>query len=127
MAGPHPCAPGWTFSRLEGRTCRAEVADSIRAEVTMQAGHMRHEPSIVASAGAFWRDGAPAQRVGYVVGALLFFSGLLHLAILATSGGSWYGPVLLRQSGTFGLSFGRSLVPIVWVVSLFRVRARASA
>jgi hypothetical protein len=40
---------------------------------------MRTEtPSIVGSVPPFWRDSSRVEHVGYVVGALLFTSGLLH-------------------------------------------------
>jgi hypothetical protein len=58
---------------------------------------------------------------------MLFVSGLLHLAILVVSGGSWYGPLSLRKPATFGLSFGLTLVTIVWVTSFLSIRSRARA
>jgi len=42
-------------------------------------------------------------------------------------GGSWYGPVSLRKPMTFGLSFGLTLISIVWVTSFLHLRARARA
>src|SRR5262245_57543713 len=72
-------------------------------------------PSIVASFASFWRDGRRLERVGYAVGALLLVSGLIHFAVLIMSGGSWYGPLSFRKAATFGLSFGLTLITIVWV------------
>jgi hypothetical protein len=72
----------------------------------------------------FWRRGRTVERAGYIVGALLFVSGLIHLAILAIGGGSWEGPVSLRKPATFGLSFGLTLLTIVWVAALLRLSAR---
>lgn len=64
------------------------------------------------------------ERVGYLAGVLLLASGLLHLAILVMSGGSWEGPLSWRKPATFGLSFGLTLMTIVWVTSFMRLRER---
>jgi hypothetical protein len=55
------------------------------------------------------------ERAGYVVGALLILSGLVHLAILVASGATWEGPLSFRKPMTFGFSFGITLITIVWV------------
>jgi hypothetical protein len=60
-----------------------------------------------------------------VIGALLLASGLIHLGILAISGGSWLGPLSLRKPMTFGLSFGLTLITITWVSSFLRLGDRA--
>jgi hypothetical protein len=65
------------------------------------------------------------ERVGYLIGALLLTSGLVHLGILGISGGSWTGPLSLRKPATFGLSFGLTLLTITWVSSYLRLGARA--
>jgi hypothetical protein len=70
---------------------------------------------------------APIERVGYLTGILLLASGLVHLAILLTSGGSWNGPLSWRKPTTFGLSFGLTLMTIVWVTSFVRLRERTRA
>jgi len=64
------------------------------------------------------------ERLGYGVGALLLASGVIHVAILVIGGGSWYGPVSLRKAATFGLSFGITLITIVWVASWLPLRRR---
>lgn len=69
--------------------------------------------SIVASLRAFWTHGLRIERVGYIVGASLLVSGVIHLAILIVGGGSWQGPLSLRKPMTFGLSFGLTLITIV--------------
>src|SRR6267142_2315028 len=74
---------------------------------------------------SFWRRGQTVERAGYVVGALLLVSGLLHVLILAIGGGSWEGPLSLRKAATFGLSFGLTLITIVWVVSWLRLGHRS--
>jgi hypothetical protein len=83
--------------------------------------------SLAAALWSFWRRGAVAERAGYVVGGLLVSSGLVHLAILVIGGGSWEGPVSLRKAATFGLSFGLTLVTIVWVTTWVRMRKRSRA
>ena len=60
-----------------------------------------------------------------MVGALLLASGLIHLTILVIGGGSWQGPVSLRKPATFGLSFGLTLLTIVWVASFLPLGERA--
>jgi hypothetical protein len=65
------------------------------------------------------------ERVGYIVGSLLLISGLIHFVILVIGGGSWQGPLSLRKPATFGLSFGLTLITIVWVSSFLRVGERA--
>jgi hypothetical protein len=67
------------------------------------------------------------ERAGYGIGALLLVGGLVHLAILIASGGSWEGPLSWRKPATFGLSFGLTLITIVWVASFLRLEDRARA
>jgi len=86
---------------------------------------MTRPQSIVASLWSFWSLGRPVERAGYIVAALLLASGLVHFAILAISGGSWQGPLSLRKPTTFGLSFGLTLITIVWVASFLRLGDRA--
>jgi hypothetical protein len=81
--------------------------------------------SIGGSLWSFWHRGRKVERAGYLVGVLLLVSGLLHLAILAIGGGSWEGPLSLRKAVTFGLSFGLTLITIVWVASFVRLGDRA--
>ena len=82
---------------------------------------MAQPQSIVASSWAFWTRARRVDRVGYIVGALLLTSGLIHLAILVIGGGSWQGPVSWRKPASFGLSFGLTLITIVWVASFLRL------
>jgi len=62
---------------------------------------------------SFWHRGRAVERIGYLVGAVLLASGLIHFALLAIGGGSWAGPLSLRKPTTFGLSFGLTLITIV--------------
>ena len=73
---------------------------------------------------SFWNRGRRVERVGYVVGALLLTSGLIHLGILAVGGGSWEGPLSLRKPAVFGLSFGLTLITIVWTASFLPLGGR---
>jgi hypothetical protein len=40
-----------------------------------------------------WTEGTRTERVAYVVGGVLFASGLAHVGYLLVTGGSWTGPV----------------------------------
>jgi hypothetical protein len=62
--------------------------------------------------------------VAFVVGAALFLSGLVHLALLAISGGPWTGPLSLRKAASFGLSFGLTLATVAWVTHFIRLGPR---
>lgn len=66
----------------------------------------------------------PVERVAYVVGALLFVSGLVHLGVLITSGTTWLGPLSYRKAATFGLSFGLTLATLAWATSHLRMPER---
>src|SRR6516165_7516029 len=81
--------------------------------------------SVGSALWSFWRRGSLVERAGYGVGALLLVSGLVHLAILIASGGSWEGPLSWRKPATFGLSFGLTLITIIWVASFLRQGDRA--
>lgn len=62
-----------------------------------------------------WDEGTRLERAAFVIGGVLFGSGLAHLVILTVSGGPWTGPVSLRKAATFGLSFGLTLATVTWV------------
>ena len=76
---------------------------------------------------SFWSRGRRTERAAYIVGALLLASGLIHVMILITGGGSWQGPLSLRKPTTFGLSFSLTLITIVWVASFLRLSDRVRA
>jgi hypothetical protein len=90
-------------------------------------GAMLRLKSMIVSLASFWRRGTPAERTGYVAGALLMISGLIHLVILMIAGGSWEGPLSLRKPTTFGLSFGLTLMTIVWVTEFLQLKKRTRA
>ena len=71
-----------------------------------------------------WVDGRPIERMAYVVGGVLFVSGLVHVAVLLVTGWTWIGPVSLRKAATFGLSFGLTVASLAWATSFLRLRAR---
>ncbi|WP_285610000.1 hypothetical protein [Actinokineospora globicatena] len=71
-----------------------------------------------------WRDARPVERLSYAVGAALFASGLVHVAVLLVTGWTWMGPLSLRKAATFGLSFGLTLATVAWATSFIVVRAR---
>jgi len=64
------------------------------------------------------------ERMAYVLGGLLILSGLIHLAVLLVSGGSWEGPLSLRKPMTFGLSFGLTLVNVTLIASFVSLEDR---
>jgi hypothetical protein len=80
---------------------------------------------IASAPRSFWDLASTPERAGYLVGIALLASGLVHVAILVIAGGSWEGPLSLRKPATFGLSFGLTLITIVWVVRFLNVGARA--
>jgi hypothetical protein len=77
------------------------------------------------SLGSFWDRGTRVERTGYLVGVLLLTSGVIHLGILVTGGGSWEGPLSLRKPAAFGLSFGVTLITIVWASSFLLLGTRS--
>lgn len=72
-----------------------------------------------------WAGARRVERAGYVAGAVLMLSGVFHLGVFAVDGGPWEGPVSWRKAVTFGLSFGLTLVTIVWVSSYVPLGRRA--
>lgn len=80
---------------------------------------------ITASLWACYAQGRPAERACYVIGAVLFASGLFHLGVFAVDGGPWLGPVSWRKAVTFGLAFGLTLITITWVGSFVRLGDKA--
>ena len=67
------------------------------------------------------------ERAAYWIGGLLILSGVIHLAILVTSGGTWEGPLSLRKPATFGLSFGLTLINVTLIASFVSLSDRARA
>jgi hypothetical protein len=76
---------------------------------------------------SFWSRGKRVERAGYLVGALLLTSGVIHLGVLVIDGGSWEGPLSLRKPAVFGLSFGLTLITIVWAASFLPLGTRTRA
>lgn len=83
--------------------------------------------AITRALSSFWHGARNVERGGYSVGALLLLSGVSHLAILLVGRYSWEGPLSLRKAATFGLSFGLTMITVVWVASFLRLGDRARA
>ena len=64
------------------------------------------------------------ERAAYWTGGLLLLSGVLHLVVLLTSGGTWEGPLSLRKPTTFSLSFGLTLVNVTLITSFLPLKNR---
>jgi hypothetical protein len=64
------------------------------------------------------------ERAACTIGGLLILSGLVHLAILLMSGGSWEGPLSFRKPATFGLSFGLTLINVTLMASFVSLTDR---
>lgn len=63
------------------------------------------------------------ERAAYVVGSVLLLSGVIH-GVLLIGGGAWEGPLSLRKPTTFGLSFGVTLINIVFIASFVPLKDR---
>lgn len=74
--------------------------------------------------GAFFTRGSRLDRVCYLIAAVLFASGLVHLVLQLATGGSWIGPLSMRKPITFGVAFGLTLATITWVTTFIRIRPR---
>jgi hypothetical protein len=75
----------------------------------------------------FWDGAGSLERAAYRVGVALMASGVFHVGVFLVDGGAWEGPVSWRKAVTFGLSFGLTLVTVVWVTSFVRLGARERA
>ncbi|MDQ0377766.1 hypothetical protein [Amycolatopsis thermophila] len=73
-----------------------------------------------------WARGRTVDKAAYVVAAVLFTSGLVHLVILVASGTTWEGPLSYRKAMTFGLSFGLTLAGLAWATSFLTIRRRTA-
>jgi hypothetical protein len=67
------------------------------------------------------------ERAAYWTGGLLILSGVIHLTMQLTSGGTWEGPLSLRKPTTFGLSFGLTLVNVTLIASFVPLKNRSRA
>ncbi|WP_239154470.1 hypothetical protein [Amycolatopsis sp. FDAARGOS 1241] len=82
---------------------------------------------VTAAVSRIWREGRRVERAAYVVGTVLFASGVVNAVVLLASGGTWLGPVSLRKAVTFGLSFGLTLASVAWATSHLSVKPRLRA
>ncbi|CRK58911.1 hypothetical protein [Alloactinosynnema sp. L-07] len=83
--------------------------------------------SMRAALRTIWVDGRPIERFAYVVGLGLLLSGIAHFGVFLIEGGPWQGPVSWRKPVTFGLSFGLTLITLVWVSTWIRLGDRVRA
>jgi hypothetical protein len=74
--------------------------------------------------GTGWREVKTVERSAYTIAVLLILSGLVHLAVLLMTGGSWEGPLSLRKPTTFGLSFGLTLINVTSIASFLSLKER---
>jgi hypothetical protein len=65
---------------------------------------------------------ATYQRFGYLCGAALVLSGLVHAGVYLVDGGPWEGPVSWRKPIVFGLSFGITVATLTWFLGFLRLR-----
>lgn len=65
------------------------------------------------------------ERAAYGSGGLLILSGVIHLAVLLMSGGTWEGPLSLRKPTAFGLSFGLTLINVTLLASFVPLKDRS--
>jgi hypothetical protein len=72
-----------------------------------------------------WSGARREERIAYLVAAVLFTSGIVHVVVLLATGRTWIGPLSLRKAATFGLSFGLTLASVTWALSFLTVRRRA--
>lgn len=73
------------------------------------------------------RGRRPVEVACYVVAAVLFLSGLVHLGVAVALPRPWDGPLSWRKAVTFGTSFGSVLAGITWVTSYLRLADRLRA
>ena len=60
------------------------------------------------------------QRLGYLCGAVLVLSGVVHGGVYLVDGGAWTGPLSWRKPIVFGLSFGITLLTVTWLLGFLR-------
>jgi hypothetical protein len=66
-----------------------------------------------------------AGRASAAVGIALLAAGVFHLLVFLVDGGPWEGPVSWRKPATFGLSFGLTLLTVVWLAGYLPLGERA--
>lgn len=80
---------------------------------------------MLSSLRSVWTEGRTVERIGYVVGVCLLLSGVAHVGVFLVDGGPWEGPVSWRKPVTFGLSFGLTLITLIWVTTWIQFGERA--
>ena len=69
-----------------------------------------------------WRSRQPSQTPMYVAGFILVCSGLFHVLVFLTSGGSWEGPISWRKPILFGITGGLTTISVAWVMGYLQQR-----
>ncbi|MFC4071188.1 hypothetical protein [Actinoplanes subglobosus] len=69
----------------------------------------------------------PVEVTAYGIGLLLIVSGVVHLGVFLADDVPWAGPVSWRKPVTFGLSFGLTLITVVWITRHLVLGDRARA
>jgi hypothetical protein len=69
-----------------------------------------------------WKERQSSQIPMYVVGFILVCSGLFHVLVLFTSGGSWEGPISWRKPILFGITGGLTTISVGWVMGYLSQR-----
>jgi hypothetical protein len=72
--------------------------------------------------GQLWRGRQPSQTPMYVAGFILVCSGLFHVLVLLSSGGSWEGPISWRKPMLFGITGGLTTISVAWVMGYLQQR-----
>ncbi|PPK65364.1 hypothetical protein V5P93_005857 [Actinokineospora auranticolor] len=73
---------------------------------------------------SLWTRARRTEKAAYLISAALILSGLVHVAVLLTTGRTWEGPLSLRKAATFGLSFGLTLATVTWATSYLTIKRR---
>ena len=65
----------------------------------------------------YWNGATSYQKALYIMGTLLFISGIFHYGVWLVQGGSMSGPISWRKPIIFGLSAGVTSLSLSWVMS----------
>ena len=66
---------------------------------------------------SYWNGATSYQKTLYIMGALLFISGIFHVGVWFVQGGSMSGPISWRKPIIFGLSAGVTCLSLSWIMS----------
>lgn len=74
-------------------------------------------PASIRFVQRYWNQIGGYQRFLYYIGAILILSGVFHIGVFLTQGGSLSGPVSWRKPITFGFSIGLAALSISWLAT----------